>query len=145
MPDGVWDVVVANPPYISPHGFDKETERSVMRFEPREALVPDAASAKLDDEGAQREGDKAVRDAFYPRLLEIAQRAEAKCLVMEVADMEQAKRVMGRAVKRGRWSKREIWRDWPEGGNGKSEVVEVEGKMARMRGEGNGRAVVLWR
>ena len=114
-------------------------------FEPREALVPKWGLFELNDGGNTRDGDMAVGDAFYPRLLEIAQRGEAKCLVMEVADMEQAKRVMGRATKMEWWSKCEIWRDWPEGGKGKREVVEVEGQMVRVRGEGNGRAVGFWR
>ena len=117
----------------------------MRRFEPIEALVPKWGLVGLDDERDTKEGDKAVGDAFYPRLLEIAQRGEAKCLVMEVADMEQAKRIMGWATKMELWSKYEIWRDWPEGGKGKREVVEVEGQMVRVRGEGNGRAVVLWR
>ena len=117
----------------------------MRRFEPREALVPKWGLVRLNDGRDTTDGDMAVGDAFYPRLLEISQQLEAKCVIMEVADMEQAKRVIGRAIKMGWGSKCDIWRDWPEGGKGKSEVVEVERKTVRVRGEGNGRAVVLWR
>lgn len=37
---GNWDILISNPPYISPQAFDHTTTRSVKRYEPRLALVP---------------------------------------------------------------------------------------------------------
>ena len=49
-------------------------------------------------------------------------------------------------VGKGGWDGCEIWRDWiGEGRVREGEVVEVEGEMVRVRGEGNGRVVVCWR
>ena len=134
--------MVSNPPYISPRDFDKTTERSVRNFEPRQALVPESVPFGVDFDG---ESDTAVGDAFYPRLLEIARQVEARCLVMEVADMAQARRVASRAVRLGWWTTCEIWRDWPDGARVGRETLELEGRMVDVKGEGNGRAVVLWR
>ena len=68
--------------------------------------------------------------------------------MVEVGDMAQAKRVVGMVVReRGVWEGVEVWRDWPgQGGrDGKGEVVDVDGRGVRFRGEGEGRAVVAWR
>ncbi len=35
-----WDILISNPPYISPRGFAKQTSRSVRNWEPKLALVP---------------------------------------------------------------------------------------------------------
>ena len=117
----------------------------MRKYEPREALVPNLAcraSAGVQD---LQNLDDAVGDAFYPRLLAIAQQVESQCLVMEVADMAQAQRVVSRAFETGSWSKCEIWRDWPETQAEKREVLELDGEKVQVRGVGNGRAVVLWR
>src|SRR5690242_12836643 len=71
-----WDVLISNPPYISPSAYWKTTTRSVRGFEPRLALVP-PPKAKLDD--TQR------GDMFYPRLLAYAEEVEAKIVLLEVA------------------------------------------------------------
>lgn len=88
-------------------------------------------------------------DVFYPRLLEIAERVSARVFLVEVADMEQARRVVAMVGEKGRggWEGCEVWRDWPDGsdGEGNGEVVEVGGREVRVRGEGNGRAVLAWR
>lgn len=70
--------------------------------------------------------------------------------------MEQAVRVAGMVLGQGRrwdhqhgeevwWEGCEIWRDWPAAAGGGEEVVEVRGEDVRVRGEGNGRAVLAWR
>lgn len=95
-----------------------------------------------------RETEVDAGDIFYPRLLQIAEQVSARVLLVEVADMEQAVRVVGMVVERGKgaWEGCEIWRDWPAaGGEGGGEMVEVQGEDIRVVGEGNGRAVLVWR
>lgn len=136
-----WDILISNPPYISPHAFNTTTQRSVKRYEPRLALVPPAQtppSSSSIDQG----------DIFYPRLLEIAAEIKAKIVLFEVADLEQAKRVAGMARKQGVWDGVEIWRDWP--GEDDDEDGAESGDMAAMedakiRGTGNGRSVFAYR
>lgn len=69
-----------------------------------------------------------------------------------MADMEQAVRVAGMVLGQGRgvWAGCEIWRDWPGTAAAQKEEVEVvevrgEEEKVRVRGEGNGRAVLAWR
>ena len=137
-------MLVANPPYISPSSFDRDTSRSVRNHEPRDALVPLLPETVVD--GGARSCIN-PGDAFYPRLLELASRVAARVLLVEVADMAQAERVAAMVVmERGGWEGCEIWRDWPAGGGGEAvEVVEVRGESVRVKGEGNGRAVLAWR
>ena len=138
-----WDIVTSNPPYISTHGFRHETARSVRNWEPRTALVPRKSSAAV-------EGPGVGADVFYPRLLEIAATVGAKVVLLEVADMHQAIRVVGMAVTSADWKGVEILRDWPDEGSTASEVanastaVEVDGRRITIRGRGNGRAVLCW-
>ncbi|KAL8722933.1 MAG: hypothetical protein Q9181_007395 [Wetmoreana brouardii] len=142
--EGWWDVVVANPPYISPRGFARDTERSVRNWEPKEALVPPSSAAS---------GEKAIEegveggDTFYPFIQSVAEKVNAKIVAMEVADMQQAERVVRMMGKSRRWARREVWRDenldlkrqWQE-------VLKAEdGGEIVIRGEGNGRCVVGWR
>jgi methylase of polypeptide subunit release factors len=129
-----WDILVSNPPYISPKQFNKTTARSVRNFEPKVALVPDAAGRRLSDE---EQGD-----LFYPRLLDIARELDVKVLLMEVGDLEQAKRVATRAKAQGLWAGIEIWCDEP--GTSSS----IDGNTVHdvpVRGRGKGRSVVCWR
>ncbi|KAL8644766.1 MAG: hypothetical protein Q9210_007081, partial [Variospora velana] len=66
-----WDIVVANPPYISPEDFNRTTARSVRNWEPKVALVPDSSS----DAGVILEADEEkAGDAFYPRIMAIAKK-----------------------------------------------------------------------
>jgi len=140
--NSTWDIVISNPPYISPDGFKKTTSRSVRNFEPRTALVPQhdqntTATPTLDHE---------LGDMFYPRLLHIAHQVGSQVLLMEVADMLQARRVADMVIRSGTWSGCEIWRDWPgQGENRRNEMVEVAEREVRVRGEGHGRAVLAWR
>lgn len=137
-----WDVLISNPPYISPKAFATTTSRSVRNFEPKTALVPHPSHPAPPT----RTTDNETGDLFYPRLLEIAHQVHSRILLMEVADMAQARRVAHMVLESGRWSGCEIWRDYPaQGADGMHEVVEVAGKEIRVRGEGHGRAVFAWR
>ena len=134
--DETFDVVTANPPYISRLGFNRDTERSVRNFEPRLALVPGEDRVGGGGEEGRPE------DIFYGRIVEKAEGVGAKILVMEVAGMEQAGRVA--RIVRGRegWGRIEVWRDFPDG------EVGGEGELGDdivLRGVGEGRSVVCWR
>lgn len=126
-----WDILISNPPYISPSAYWKTTTRSVRKYEPKLALVPPPKS-KFDD---TQQGDM-----FYPRLLKIAQEVEAKVVLLEVADLKQALRVAHLAQKLGVFDGIEIWRDDPDTS---SHSVSEEG--FEVQGGGNGRSVVCWR
>ncbi|KAK7745204.1 hypothetical protein SLS62_009833 [Diatrype stigma] len=143
------DVLVANPPYISTHGFDHDTGRSVRNHEPKLALVPDPTLLKDDGSGSPRPKDE---DVFYARLLQIAEQMRPEVIVFEVGDLAQAVRVVGMALsgmqKRGEWNSGvEIWRDWPDEvpGEDEAQAVEVSGINVPIKGSGNGRVVVLRR
>jgi HemK-like putative methylase len=127
-----WDIVISNPPYISPKSFRTTTSHSVRTFEPKLALVP-PTRASLNDE--------AQGDVFYPRLLEIAERGRARVLLMEVADMEQANRVAEMAKATDVWGGVEIWRDDPRA-RGSCETVLGNVNVV---GGGDGRSVFCWR
>lgn len=149
--DERFDVVTANPPYISRLGFNRDTERSVRNFEPRLALVPEG------DGG----GDGRPEDIFYGRIVEKAEGVGARILVMEAAGTEQAGRVASMVRGRG-WERVEVWRDFPnsvDSGAGEERiradeeilgggVVGGEGELGGetvLRGVGEGRSVVCWR
>jgi len=80
--DDSWDVVISNPPYISPRDYAPggKTEASVRKYEPRLALVPPISSTVHDG------------DIFYPTLTRLFRGVGAHLLVMEVGDSEQAAR-----------------------------------------------------
>ncbi|KAB2581150.1 Mitochondrial N(5)-glutamine methyltransferase MTQ1 [Lasiodiplodia theobromae] len=130
-----WDVLISNPPYISPQAFVRTTTRSVRNYEPKLALVPPVSPNESLDSG----------DLFYPRLLEIADQVQAKVVLFEVADMDQALRVARMAESTHSWHTIEIWRDEPQGKdlNSKQIVDDIHG--FRTLGCGNGRSVVCWR
>ncbi|PSN70685.1 S-adenosyl-L-methionine-dependent methyltransferase [Corynespora cassiicola Philippines] len=125
-----WDIVISNPPYISPSAYWKTTTRSVRHFEPKLALVPPAATEQSDNEQG---------DAFYPKILRIARDAEAKIVLLEVADLDQAIRVARTAQQSGVFDGIEIWCDQP----GLPSLVE-DGEFPVI-GQGNGRSVLCWR
>ncbi|OMP83815.1 putative mitochondrial N(5)-glutamine methyltransferase mtq1 [Diplodia seriata] len=133
-----WDVLVSNPPYISPHAFTHTTTRSVRNYEPKLALVPPPAST--DDDKAVDDGD-----LFYPQLLEIADQVRAKVVLFEVADMDQALRVARMAESTRSWRRIEIWRDEPAGKDLDSKHVVDDTHGFRTLGCGHGRSVVCWR
>jgi len=126
----------------------------VRKYEPRLALVPDRheygveASERIS--GFMVKDKKGESEIFYVQLLKIYQKREAKVLVMEVGDQEQALRVVTLAlgekrVRRG--SKVEIWRDWPgmDKQEGKKDEMVIEGRTVPVKGAGSMRAVVLFR
>lgn len=138
--DGGVDILISNPPYISTHGFNRDTGRSVRNFEPRLALVPDerleAAAHSLGCE---------LADVFYARLLNLATQLNPKVMLFEVGDIEQARRVVGMAMRLGSSDEFgfEIWRDEPDAAE--PESVEFEGRQLVIRGEGHGRSVFVYR
>lgn len=127
-----WDVLISNPPYISPSAYWKTTARSVRGYEPKLALVP---PKKID------QSDTDQGDNFYPRLLNIARDVEAKVVLLEVGDMEQAVRVARHAQARDIFDGIEIWRDQPDAA---SDTESQEDGFAVV-GSGNARSVLCWR
>lgn len=100
------DLVISNPPYISPKAIWKDTGRSVRRYEPRLALVPlrDQTNYQVMDSIAQE-------DLFYPQISQIAQHFHAKGIVVELGDWEQAGRVEN-MYKKGDSRETAIWQDF---------------------------------
>ncbi|KAM0793849.1 S-adenosyl-L-methionine-dependent methyltransferase [Usnea florida] len=148
-----WDILVSNPPYISPTSYQTTTSRSVRNYEPKLALVPPYPPSSSSSSNTTTHNPPPPppttdpSDTFYPRLLSIAEQISAQVVLFEVGDMQQALRVAGMVVDgtgRGEWKGCEIWRDWP-GGVGGGEGVVVRGERVGVRGEGNGRAVLAWR
>ncbi|CCC10082.1 unnamed protein product [Sordaria macrospora k-hell] len=173
-----WDILTSNPPYISPSGFLVSTSRSVRNWEPKLALVPPVERVDLhqkhfydhyypDNENLlppSKKGKGVVEyeeeDVFYARLLEIARTYRPRRVLMEVGDMEQAKRVVGmvlgdtrlRGLYFGDGDGKEkgavqIWRDDLVGFEGYEEVLEVGKEKIVVKGhpEGHGRSVYLRR
>ena len=113
----------------------------MRNFEPKLALIPPQSNTSTT---TSKDGG----DTFYPRLLHIAHSLNIPLFVCEVADLAQAKRVVGMILERKEvWVGCEIWRDFlgQVGRDGDGEVVEVEGRQVRVKGEGEGRAVCAWR
>lgn len=127
-----WDIVISNPPYISPSAYWNTTMRSVRKFEPKLALVPPPRT-EFDD---TQQGD-----LFYPRLLKLTEGVEAKVVLLEVADLEQALRVARLAQKLDVFDGIEIWRDDPD--TSSNQPTSEDG--FQVYGKGNGRSVVCWR
>jgi hypothetical protein len=128
-----WDILISNPPYISPEDYWKTTTRSVRGYEPTLALVP--PQQRLGQSNTQQ------GDSFYPRLLEIAREAEAKIVLLEVADLQQGLRVAKRAHELEIFDGIEIWRESPE--TSTSTPAKEDGFP--IVGDGNGRSVLCWR
>ena len=83
------DVLVSNPPYISPRSFwDGTTARSVRIFEPRLALVPPSLPSPSDRKFTRQE------DLFYHVLVELFFKLRAKLAVFECGSRLQAERVV---------------------------------------------------
>lgn len=130
-----WDILISNPPYISPQAFVHTTTRSVRNFEPKLALVPISTGHAHANSG----------DLFYPTLLDIADQVNAKVVLFEVADTDQALRVAHMAQGRNSWQGIEIWRDEPSTINLNSEPIIQDEDGFRTLGRGDGRSVVCWR
>ncbi|KAK5697661.1 hypothetical protein LTR17_023909 [Elasticomyces elasticus] len=127
------DVLISNPPYISAKAFSTTTARSVRQFEPKLALVPRSS----DSTGSRHDGD-----VFYPRIVALADQLQAKVMLLEVADMEQALRVAA-IVSRSRWDGVEIWRDEPA--TASLTTVTIGSSTVNVRGDGHGRSVFAYR
>lgn len=127
-----WDIVISNPPYISPWDYWKTTTRSVRGYEPRIALVPPSEDGQSNTEQG---------DLFYQRLFKIARDVEAKIVLLEVADLDQAQRVAQRAVDLDIFDGVEIWRESP---NAITDPSSESSKFPVV-GQGNGRSVLCWR
>ncbi|MCJ1378739.1 hypothetical protein MMC17_001838 [Xylographa soralifera] len=150
--DGEWDVLVANPPYISPAGFDADTERSVRNYEPKLALVPPpppplgGVRERFGDGGLDGAGD-----TFYVPLDRLARKGGAKIMVVEVVGSEQAVRVVRGiyGVGGGYWDGCEVWHDGWDGRRADENSADGKdgggGWGVRHLGAGHGRAVVCWR
>jgi methylase of polypeptide subunit release factors len=132
-----WDILISNPPYISPKEYWKTTTRSVRGYEPKLALVPQP-HAGLDDVGQG--------DMFYAPLLDIAADIEAKIVLLEVADLAQALRVARQAQDTGWFDGVEIWRDQPDTVEQASdEKTAAEPQEFPIVGQGNARTVLCYR
>ena len=141
---GGWDILISNPPYISPAAFAHTTTRSVKRYEPLLALVPPSSPSSPNQ--AEQRDIIDQGDLFYPCLLSIADSLSVKVALFEVADLQQAKRVAAMAEKQNIWDGIEIWRDDPSSHDYQenSEEVVMDGKV-KVVGAGNGRSVVVYR
>jgi methylase of polypeptide subunit release factors len=168
--DRDYDIIVANPPYISTEQFYTQTARSVRSFEPRLALVPGnnmslkQPTAPEPDQGTKSANDDGIQpliyegDMFYPRIAEIARSVNAKLVLMEVGDSAQAERVANyfaaqtttiNETTQPFWHAIEIWCDG----------IAAEGVMTRKmmrcgtfhvpvvgpKEQTHGRTVVCWR
>lgn len=143
------DILISNPPYISPHAFSTTTERSVRLFEPILALVPSSPRRQILTDTQQG-------DLFYPHLLSLAQSLGPSVFMFEVADLAQAVRVAEFADTEGSWTRLEIWRDRPDNavsctdpsGNEEADgscIRLSNGRRISVRGTGCGRSVFGWR
>lgn len=128
----LWDVLISNPPYISPKAYWKTTTRSVRSFEPKLALVPPSKFGNNDVEQG---------DAFYSPILRTANELQVKVVLLEIADLDQAVRVARTARDKFMFDCIEIWREQPDG----TPDVSSPTKEFPVIGQGNARSVVCWR
>lgn len=83
------DVLVSNPPYISPRSFwDGTTARSVRIFEPRLALVPPSLPGSSGRKSIGQE------DYFYHEIVSLYFGFRARLAVLECGSRLQAERVV---------------------------------------------------
>lgn len=142
LEQGSWDMMISNPPYISPRSFNQDTARSTRSYEPKIALVP-PCSQSLATKVETTSIDVSIGDSFYSRLSEVAERSNAKILLVEVADMAQARRIVAKCEERRYWYQFEIWRDWPDKGVMSETLI---GKASvKVIGHGHGRSVLAWK
>ncbi|KAL8675660.1 MAG: hypothetical protein Q9224_007429 [Gallowayella concinna] len=130
-----YDIVVSNPPYVSPLDYKHTTTRSVRNYEPKSALVP-----KME-----HDSDEVVGDAFYPRIVSLAEQVNASMIAVEVGDMQQAGRIADIMAKRQVWRKVDIWSDGIlDNANSPVEAHHVGITPFTAHGTGDGRAVVAY-
>lgn len=143
-----FDLLICNPPYISPKSYTHTTAPSVRHYEPKLALVPpDPTPEQNNDNNINTNTPTNKGDTFYPSLLSAAQNLQAQIVLLEVADLSQAKRVAGLALEQKLWDGVEIWRDEPGVTSEEEEETEVAfgGERVEIKGMGKGRVVVGWR
>ncbi|KAI1455261.1 S-adenosyl-L-methionine-dependent methyltransferase [Annulohypoxylon moriforme] len=138
---GAVDVLVSNPPYISTQGFNRDTERSVRRYEPKLALVPTPSIDASSFTECQPE------DIFYARILDISKVLKPRFTVLEVGDLMQGLRVVRMARSRCEGAEIEVWRDSPDmepkSHDDRPDYVKVDDVEVRVRGCGHGRSVFI--
>ena len=146
------DILTANPPYIPPSHLYTLTARSVRVFEPRSALIPPTPLKPLI---SPSESPSCPRgDEFFHAIVPLARELDVGCMLLEVGDSEQGRRVARLAAEEGKETGGlvELWDDdgtvwnW-DGGDGKG---LGEGSERSERSEGDEerasvRAVVVWR
>lgn len=90
------DLLISNPPYISPSDFrNGTTARSVRLFEPRLALVPPINTNANANANANATGPgENPEDIFYRRILGLSLDVRASLTVLECGDKMQAERVV---------------------------------------------------
>ena len=141
-----WDVLTANPPYISLDVWNSgrgQMGHSVRKFEPALALVP---GAHLEPPPGWQSAD-----VFYARLLDVAYRVKPKLLLLESGDEPQARRVVENYLTHqlASHSNIELWRDTPDVQGTtychQVEVVSREGQkcLVPVKGSGNIRAIII--
>ncbi|KAL3422707.1 HemK family methyltransferase [Phlyctema vagabunda] len=143
------DIIVSNPPYISDHGFNKETSRSVRNWEPKLALVPCSGENPTDK-------DCASQDIFYQKIITSHTSSKSRMMLLEVGDSDQAIRVARLAAKYSENCCIQIWRDWPNEKvptgapnminislQGKPESGEFIGRQVPIVGSGKARSVLI--
>lgn len=85
-----YDVLISNPPYISPTSFhDGTTARSVRIFEPAIALVP-----TMDMRGYTRATISNQGDCFYYFIIALSFKLRTKLTILECGDYMQAERIV---------------------------------------------------
>lgn len=145
--DAKCDILISNPPYISPRGFNTDVARSVRNYEPKLAQVPEPQHTHHPY--SQKEGVR-QEDIFYARLLDIGAVQRPTVMLFETGGMDQAKRVVEMAAEKlgvDEW-KMEIWRDWPDGRPEEEEetAMRIDGLGdVKVKGSGHGRSVFIYR
>ena len=142
-----WDVVLANPPYVSEtEYFSALTERSVRCFEPKLALVPEPASDTSlvsHDKGRRAYPE----DRFFRAILDISSAVHARVLTMEIGSTDQATRIARLAQcmsgKDNRPPHVEIWRDDPSAGDRETIAGPADKTPIEVIGSGNARTVFV--
>ena len=139
--DRNWDVLVSNPPYLSRGAFARDTARSVRNYEPRLALVPEERVGTTP--AAAR---CAPADVFYARLLSLSAALRPTRVLLEVAGVKQAVRVVKMAGEDPLlcelYPQVEIWRDHP---HPEYQQLDIDQRQVPLRGSGSARAVYLSR
>lgn len=137
-----YDIIISNPPYISRQDYWRTTTPSVRNFEPKLALVPPESL-----------GTPSIRydsDLFYHHILRAARQLNTRIVLVEVANLDQAKRVASLAMRQKIWKGVEIWRDDPfaraiDSTSTSSISDGIDNFDVPIVGSGEGRSVLVYR